>query len=252
MKVTLFIYWFLLISSFLLTIIGCESNATSDINLSSKYLQAEQVQLASPKIHSTNVLFENIQEVKIEMNVPEVEIYFTLDGTNPSKESIKYSTPLMLNKSSVVSSKAFHKEIKSSAIAKKEFVKLGPIVAIKEIQLNRSPSDDYQGGGPQCLLDREKGTGNFRSNKWMGFAGGNLEVSIQLEKKQTLSKVTCSLLSNAGAWIFMPRLIQIYQDEKLLQELDLGENIEGDPSELQFPSLSFEPTEIENLKILLE
>ena len=116
---------------------------------------------------------------------------------------------------------------------------------IKNITINQTPHKNYPGTGPNGLVDRKKGTTNFRTAYWMGFAGGDLEAVIELEKKTSFRKVTASLLSDQGSWIFMPESIEVYcskngKDFKLLNSKKIKPTKKGEAIGLHFEEIVFQ------------
>ena len=110
---------------------------------------------------------------------------------------------------------------------------------MENISINQTPNKNYPGTGANGLVDRKKGTTNFRTSHWMGFAGGDLETIIELEKKTNFQKVTASLLSDQGSWIFMPAAIEVYcsndgKDYKLLNSKKINPTKKGEVIGLHF------------------
>jgi len=68
------------------------------------------------------ILFYGKIEVRIEGADPSVPVHFTLDGSDPSLDSPEYSDPIILEKSTILTAKAFKDENKSSFTAITEFL----------------------------------------------------------------------------------------------------------------------------------
>ena len=61
-------------------------------------------------------------------NVPEgYSVYYTLDGTEPTNQSVKYEGPVSLTETVTVKAAVFHEGKRESGIAEKEFRKVNPV-----------------------------------------------------------------------------------------------------------------------------
>lgn len=176
--------------------------------------QQTDFQLASPQIIYDHLLFESENEIILSLNHPYVEIRYTLDGSKPNTQSNLYLKPIKINKSTHLQTIATHHNFQTSEIAEIKFIQLNKKVSAKSIRLDRNPHQNYPGSGPESLMDLQKGTMNFRTNHWMGFDGGELIITIELQEKLKIKKVVTSLLSDPGSWIFLPAEIIVYHSKK--------------------------------------
>ena len=67
----------------------------------------------------------------------------------------------------------------------------------------------YPGQGPQSLVDRVRGTLDFRDGNWIGFERDDCEAILDLRTARPFTKVTVGCLQAQGAWIFLPRAIEV-------------------------------------------
>ncbi|MEG2819728.1 MAG: glycoside hydrolase family 20 protein [Muribaculaceae bacterium] len=114
------------------------------------------------------------------------EIYYTLDGSNPTAKSMKYSSPL---------------ELKNNLIFKACVVRNGEVSKIlcdtikvskssfKDIKLIQPLSAHYTFKGASTLVDGMTGTGNYRTGRWLGICGNDLEAIIDFKKDTKISEV---------------------------------------------------------------
>lgn len=77
-------------------------------------LKLERAQVIAPLISPANQFFNKSIEVKLISNTKEAEIYYTLDGSNPTESSQKYKGNLEINKSATLRAKAFKKNYNAS------------------------------------------------------------------------------------------------------------------------------------------
>jgi predicted Zn finger-like uncharacterized protein len=90
----------------------------------SRTLEAEYkiVQAVSgPVISPAAGRFKDGQTVSIKCDTPEAEIYYTLDGDEPTEKKLKYGKPFDVNESSIVKARAFRKGWTPSEIVTAEF-----------------------------------------------------------------------------------------------------------------------------------
>ncbi|MCF8374358.1 MAG: family 20 glycosylhydrolase [Bacteroidales bacterium] len=135
------------------------------------------------------------------------DLFYTLDGSEPTIHSTKYEAPINIDKSTEL-----------NAIAAKG--EDGPIKTInqkftihkamgKKVELEFPFSPNYDGSSPNALVDGLCGTENFRDGKWQGFQGNDLVAVIDLGEPAEFSKVTLSCLQSMPSWILMPTEITV-------------------------------------------
>ena len=122
-----------------------------------------------------------------------------------------------MNRSCMVQARTVHEKMKTSEIISCEFYKIGFDVSGADIDLSPSPAEAYKGDGLNSLVNLKIGGENFRIG-WMGFQSDTVNVDLQLNEELEVSSVGLHLLELQGAWIFLPREIRIYSNDKLLGE----------------------------------
>lgn len=217
----------------------------------------KQFELAPPVIKSEKVFFDEENKIQLLLNLENSSIHYTLDGSDPTENAPLYEGEITIKESKTIKARAFHDHFLPSETVEAQFVKLGQNPTVKKISLNRAPHDNYQGTGADGLIDRKKGTTNFRTPFWMGFDGGDLEIIIELEKKEVVKKATASLLSDPSSWIFAPKEMEVYASADgthfdLLNSRTLPATTEHAPNELKFVEVNFPETKIGFMKILLK
>lgn len=209
-----------------------------------KFARLSDFQLAKPQIIYDQILFESENEIFLLLDHPDVEIRYTLDGSNPTSNSNLYSGPIKIKQSTHLKALATHPEYQKSETAEMKFIQLNKKISAKSIQMDREPHQNYPGSGPGSLMDLQKGTTNFRTSHWMGFDGGDLVVTIELAEKMKVNKVISSLISDPGAWIFLPAEILVYLSKngkkyKLAGRKALDQSTLESTSGLEFISTDF-------------
>lgn len=137
--------------------------------------------------------------VKITLGtIDSAPIYYTLDGTDPTDQSVRYENPIIVTENAQFRAAAIHPEGKSKIISEEiNFNKAtGCAIALK-----LEPSDKYKFNGASTLVDGLKGNDSYATGRWLGFIGGDLEATIDLGEPTEISRVSTRAMVDMGAWI---------------------------------------------------
>ncbi|HET6892850.1 MAG TPA: GH92 family glycosyl hydrolase, partial [Pyrinomonadaceae bacterium] len=134
-----------------------------------------------------------------------VNIHFTTDGTEPSPQSLRFTTPFFIDRSTPVKAVAIASDGRRSYVATGNYHK---IPHNWTITLNSKYSSQYTGGGDLALIDGIRGTNNWSGGGWQGYQGQDFVAVIDLGKVQQVSKVGAGFLQDVGSWILMPRQVE--------------------------------------------
>lgn len=136
------------------------------------------------------------------------EIYYSTDESEPAISSLKYTTPIRIEKSLTIKAASF---IDGSAVSKVTVQKFyNHHALLKKPQLKFRYSDNYNGGGEYGLTDGIRGSENFGDGSWIGFRGDDLEAVIDLEGIKFLKKISVGFLQKISSWIFFPSTVEYY------------------------------------------
>ena len=137
-------------------------------------------------------------------------IYYTLDGTEPTAQSAKYTDTLKINQACTIkaiairstgNSRVFQEEIKIHKASFKPITMLQPI--------NRQ----YAFDGAGTLLDGLKGNHNYKTGRWIAFFKNDMEAVIDMKQPTEISSVSISTLVEKGDWVFDARRFAVYTSE---------------------------------------
>jgi len=181
------------------------------------HVQPEDIQLSTPRARFNSSLFVDKMQLQFQLDYPDSDIYYTVDGSKPSNRSILCKDQVLISSSCVIRAIAMHHDHKSSEEVKLEFIKANQLTSFKSASLSRQPSESYPGGGAASLFDLNKGSINFSESAWMGFNGGSVSIDVDLNAAEDINSVKISTLSNPGAWIFLPEQIKILIDGRTYQ-----------------------------------
>lgn len=163
-------------------------------------------------------------QVTIESEQYNPEIRYTIDGTEPTAASSKYTKPFAIGKSAKIKAAIFKDGKLLRKSSEKEIV-LHKAIG-KKIQLNSEFSERYKAAGANSLVDGLRGTSSFNDGYWLGFHQNNLEAVIDLGSPVAVNKISSTYLQNIGSWAFMPAEVAylVSTDGKDYKEVALLKN----------------------------
>ncbi|MCU4157931.1 family 20 glycosylhydrolase [Carboxylicivirga sp. A043] len=156
-----------------------------------------------------SVFNEKEKQVGLELatEIPVVDIYYTMDGTEPTVSSNKYDKPIKINASVEVKASSFNKGMRLGNSSSINF-SIHKATA-KPLKYDTKPSRKFKGDTEITLVNSLRGSRNFSDGNWQGFEGDDLEVIIDLEEVKELSQITVGCLHQTGSWIFLPQEIVV-------------------------------------------
>ena len=78
-----------------------------------------------------------------------------------------------------------------------------------DIRLTHPPSPSYSALGAPSLIDRVRGTADFRDGTWLGFEQDDCEAVIDQRSANPVSSVVVGCINAQGSWIFLPKAIDV-------------------------------------------
>lgn len=125
-------------------------------------------------------------------------IHYTLDGSEPDASSAQYTQPLEIAEDAVLKATVIRPDGKTRTLTEKVgFNK----ATMKPITLKQAPSKGYAfNGGPE-LNDGLTGNGNYKTGRWLGFQGKDIEAVIDLKEPTEIKRVAFNTNVVKGDWI---------------------------------------------------
>ena len=161
---------------------------------------------AVPFIKAKSITFKDSLLVELASPLQNVDIYYTLDGTEPGKQSLLYKKPLVLKETSTVKAIAYKKGYPPSKVISTKFLK---IPKGRKIKLLSKYSEQYTAGGDEALIDYIRGGDDFRDGTWQGYQD-DFEAIVDLGKVQTIHKISTGFMQSIRSWIWMPTEVEYY------------------------------------------
>ena len=148
----------------------------------------------------------NVQEGVIDITMTKQvdgEIMYSIDN----QEFVKYSEPLKINQNCHLEGNVLYPDGKKGKVFKTNFD--FSKASMKPIILKDQPHRNYAYDGAQMLIDGLRGGSNYRSGRWLGWYGKNLDATIDLQEVTEISSVRFNLLINMKDWIFNAKSVKV-------------------------------------------
>ena len=145
--------------------------------------------------------FDDSVTVRLLSEVNGVTIYYTLDGTTPSLQSLRYFSPIILTRSMTVRTRAAVDGDLGIEVSEARFIKCMPV---EGTTFERQYSSKYAGHGNATLTDGHRGAAAFDDGRWLGFEADDMTATLDLGRAQPIRKITAGFLQQQGSWIFLP------------------------------------------------
>ena len=134
--------------------------------------------------------------------IDDAPIYYTLDGSEPTSSSLRYKEPVEVTHSCVFKAKGIGKRGVTRTF--EESFTFNKATG-KPVMLLQPAHPTYTYSGASALVDGLKGDRNYRTGRWIGFAGNDCELLIDLQQPMEVSSVSLSTCVEKGDWIFDAR-----------------------------------------------
>ena len=173
--------------------------------------EVDSIMVPMPEIKASMLGDENYRiynhPLSISMTCAEkgAEIRYTLDGSEPTEKSKKYTKPLIINQSCKVKAKAFKNGMVSSFVALRQFNRLN----IKNTTFVNPPAERYGKEADIALMDGKKGMEGDYYNDWLGFQGVDMEATIALSLPTNINVVKVGLCHEPNDWVMWPKAVWV-------------------------------------------
>lgn len=161
-----------------------------------------------PYITGAKRVFQDGQTLTLGCADPAVAIYYQIKKERESPDGAyrRYENPIPIRENTFIKFYAERNGDKSPA-AEAEFFKLRSDLRVLRYANKYNPQ--YTGGGDQALVDLQPGGADFRSGRWQGYEGVDLDVVIDLGSVRPLQKLSANFLQDENSWIFFPTKIKV-------------------------------------------
>ncbi|MCM4173429.1 beta-N-acetylhexosaminidase [Arenibacter sp. TNZ] len=149
--------------------------------------------------------------IALKSEFPDSDIRFTLDGSDITSASEKYTAPIDIKKTTTINAQVFEEDKPVGALFEKTITyhkAVGkPVTYIKKYH------DSYQGAKELGMVNIVRGSKNFHDGQWQGWLGDDMELVIDMESQTKLSKITVGAMENQGSGIYFPIQVEVLLSE---------------------------------------
>jgi beta-galactosidase len=173
--------------------------------------EASEIMLPTPEIKAEmngNVDFKIFNEpltITLSCSEPNVEIRYTLDGSEPNEKSTLYKKPFTIEQSCMLKARTFAKGKEQSFVA----VRCFEYHPIKNTTFVTPPVERYSKNADIALMDGKKGVAGDYYNDWLGFNGDNMEATIELTKPLDINVVKVGVCHEPNDWVMWPKAVWV-------------------------------------------
>ncbi len=214
------------------------------------------LQLTRPQMVAQSEFFSKSLPVKLRHYINGTTLRYTVDGSMPdSVSSPEYKEPLILDKNTMVKSRAFKKGWIASDVIQ-HFYFRQTFVPDSAALVGKNKKPDV-GTGARMIIDGLKSDINFSSAMWLGFRDKPMECMLYFNKPVKASNITISYLMDISASIMPPQEVQFWggMDAKNLRLLSTQHPVQ--PTEMLYREIlpvecNFAPADIRVIKLVVK
>ena len=184
-------------------------------------------------------------------------IYYTVDGSEPDKNSMVYSEPFAIERSCVVKA-ACYGDNGEKIISEKYILYhkgMGHFKKLNTVAGNYRP--EYSGGSEDALLNGAIGSMDYKDGNWQGFYGTDCDIELDFGKKESLNTIKINFNTNPHDWILMPNTAKVLTSNdginyKEYKTFDIYEEVEKSKTTIVKRNLNVKGLSSRYVKIIIE
>ena len=145
-------------------------------------------------------------------------IRYTLDGKEPTNESLIYKEPFIINKPAKVKAAYFMNAIKTGPVLDLD-IDIHKAIGKKVIYNNKW--DGYEAQKEQTLTNGVFGGLTYHDKQWQGFTK-DVDVVVDFEKKETLNTIAMRFMQIIGPGVYMPGEMKVLVSDDGVAYKEIG------------------------------
>jgi hypothetical protein len=187
--------------------------------------------------------------------IDDADVYYTLDGSDPSESSTLYDGTFSIDEDAEIKAVAIRNGVKSKILC--EVISISKST-YKPVELLSTPARSYEYSGAPMLVDGLKGKNtNYRTGRWLGFQGDDLVAIIDMQEPTEISSIEVNNAVVTGDWIFdSSEIIVESSDDKRNFSSIITEKISDQKSEhwsdISTHNFSFDPVTARYYRITIK
>ena len=154
--------------------------------------------------------FESSLRVRLSSDSKKSAIFYTLDGSEPTFKSKRYTRPIDLTRSTQVKAVS---SLGGEVAAEPSEARFTKCLKPQSVIFEKPYSAKYPGRGDTTIIDGRRGSLDFQDKEWLGFNGDDVVASLDLGELKSIYKITIGFLQQQGSWIFLPSEVKFFVSE---------------------------------------
>ena len=184
-------------------------------------------------------------------------IYYTVDGSEPDKNSMVYTEPFAIERSCIVKAACYGDN--GDKIVNEKYILyhkgMGHFRKLNTVAGNYRP--EYSGGGEDALLNGAIGSMDYKDGNWQGFYGTDCDIELDFGKKENLNSIKINFNTNPYDWILMPKTIKVLTSDdginyKEYKTFDIYEEVEKSKTTIVKRNLDVKGLSSRYVRIIIE
>lgn len=183
---------------------------TSRLQSHFKFLKFNKINYSSAIYDISSRIHKGVEkniEIELFTKFPRGQIHYTIDGTDPKLSSPVFSGNIVSDQSLSIRAALYEGVQQLGGIFIRNFSVL--LSTAKEITLANPPHEEYNRGGAFSLIDGSTSSLPWLPEEWLGFAGNDLDATINLGELLRISKVTVDVLKENAGKIYLPKEVVV-------------------------------------------
>jgi len=136
---------------------------------------------------------------------------YTTDGGEPSADSAAFKDSIELIQPSAIKAAPFRRGRKYEL--SKPFTLVANKALGKPIRFANTVDKRYNKAGEMALTDGILGSGDFSDGIWAGWQGADLDATIDLGERSSITSIAVNFMQQSGSWIVLPRTVAFYASD---------------------------------------
>lgn len=163
--------------------------------------------IPSPVIIAPSQVFKDKLEVSMaNVNINIATIYYTTDGSEPTKKSLPYTNPFVVSKNTTVKARTFAgPDTSRTTVA--DFFKIKYDYTVR---IRSKVDPQYAAEGPQTMIDGIIAGENWRKGNWLGYQAQDFECIVDMNETKEIQEVALNFLQDSRSWILLPTSVSFY------------------------------------------
>jgi len=163
-------------------------------------------------------------EVMLESEILDAEIYYTIDGSEPDMNSLKYEKEIEVNTETTIKAVIF-RDGKMMEKPSEQHIYIHDGIGGK-VTYETEPDYKYSGTGSTPLINGVFGSINHGDGQWQAFQGDDLSVIVDFETVISIKGISINFLQKQRSWIFLPVEVKCYVSDDGEEFREVGVIIE--------------------------